>query len=61
MAVENIFTEYLENGNKVAAMKRLRVPPLMETQQIKTVFRTGVFTGIMTTLALVIVVKSKFF
>lgn len=57
--VENIFTEYLENGNKVEAMKRLRVPPLLERQQIKTVFRTGLFTGIMSTLVLVIGIKSK--
>lgn len=59
-AVENIFTEHLENGNKTEAMKRLRVPPLIERQQIQTVFRTGVFTGVIATLALVIIVKCKF-
>lgn len=28
--VENIFTQYLENGDKARAMKRLRVPPFEE-------------------------------
>lgn len=28
--VENLFTQYLENGDKERAMKRLRVPPFEE-------------------------------
>lgn len=38
-------------------MKRLRVPPLMETQDTKTVFRSGLFIGIVFCLLVVISVK----
>lgn len=43
--VEYNFTEYLENGDRAQAMKRLRVPPLDEIQEIGTVFRMGLFLG----------------
>ncbi|KAM7347488.1 solute carrier family 53 member 1-like [Cochliomyia hominivorax] len=43
--VEHNFTEYLENGDRTEAMKRLRVPPLDEAQQLGTVFRVGLFLG----------------
>ncbi|XP_061391759.1 solute carrier family 53 member 1-like [Musca vetustissima] len=43
-------TEYLENGDRAQAMKRLRVPPLEETQDIGTVFRVGFFMGAFTVL-----------
>lgn len=32
--VENLFTQYLENGDKTRAMKRLRVPPFEEKVRI---------------------------
>lgn len=43
--VENNFTEYLESGDRAQAMKRLRVPPLEEVQDVATVFRVGLFLG----------------
>lgn len=43
--VENNFTEYLESGDRAQAMKRLRVPPLAEVQDVATVFRVGLFLG----------------
>lgn len=43
--VEHNFTEYLENGDRAQAMKRLRVPPLEEIQEFGTVFRVGLFLG----------------
>ncbi|XP_075157384.1 solute carrier family 53 member 1-like [Haematobia irritans] len=42
---ENNVTEFLENGDRAQAMKRLRVPPLEETQEMGTVFRMGFFLG----------------
>lgn len=48
--VEYHFTHYLENGNRSEAMKRLRVPRLAEHQKLSTVFRLGLFIGILLVL-----------
>uniref|UniRef100_A0A915HIL6 SPX domain-containing protein n=1 Tax=Romanomermis culicivorax TaxID=13658 RepID=A0A915HIL6_ROMCU len=42
---ERIVTEQIEDGNRQAAMKRLRVPPLSEAQSVWTTFRLGFFMG----------------
>ncbi|KAI0979458.1 hypothetical protein GJ496_003589 [Pomphorhynchus laevis] len=43
--VENIFTVYLEKGNRSAAMKVLRVPPLDQPIEPVTSFRLGILVG----------------
>lgn len=42
---EKAVTDNLEGGNRQAAMKRLRVPPLSEAQNAWTTFRLGFFLG----------------
>ncbi|XP_037819897.1 xenotropic and polytropic retrovirus receptor 1 homolog [Lucilia sericata] len=58
--VENNFTEYLENGDRAQAMKRLRVPPLDEIQEVGTVFRVGLFLGAFVVLLSFILILSFF-
>ncbi|XP_065363374.1 solute carrier family 53 member 1-like [Calliphora vicina] len=58
--VENNFTEYLENGDRTQAMKRLRVPPLEEIQEVGTVFRVGLFLGAFIVLLGFILILSFF-
>lgn len=43
--VEKIYIEELEEGDRVRAMKRLRVPPLEEKQSSMVTFRLGIFIG----------------
>ncbi|CAF3715503.1 unnamed protein product [Rotaria socialis] len=43
--IENIFTDAFESGNRVEAMKRLRVPPLDEKNSPMVTFRFGLFVG----------------
>lgn len=54
-------TEYLENGDRAQAMKRLRVPPLGESQEMGTVFRMGFFIGaFVVLLAVIFLIGTKF-
>ncbi|CAL4061332.1 unnamed protein product, partial [Meganyctiphanes norvegica] len=58
--VENTVTTELERGDRTKAMKRLRVPPLGETQSPWTTFKVGLFMGAFIVL-LVSVALSLFF
>lgn len=42
---ENIVTFHLESGDRQKAMKRLRVPPLVDAPQPWTAFRVGLYLG----------------
>lgn len=44
-AVENVYTNVLEFGDRTRAMQRLRVPPLSEKQPPSVTFRLGMFIG----------------
>ncbi|CAF0819680.1 unnamed protein product [Brachionus calyciflorus] len=48
--VVNLFTQYLENGDRERAMKRLRVPPFEEKQSPWTTFRLGLHIGMILVL-----------
>jgi len=54
-------TAELEGGDRGKAMKRLRVPPLGETQNPLTTFRVGLFLGIAIVLILIAVVAGESF
>lgn len=53
--VETAVINELEGGNRQAAMKRLKVPPLTEKQHSGTTFSLGFFMGVFVVLAAVIV------
>uniref|UniRef100_A0A1I8NM67 EXS domain-containing protein n=1 Tax=Stomoxys calcitrans TaxID=35570 RepID=A0A1I8NM67_STOCA len=53
-------TQYLENGDRAQAMKRLRVPPLEEVQQVGTVFRMGLLVGAFMALFIQVVLTDLF-
>lgn len=46
MKVETLYTKELEEGDRGRAMKRLRVPPLSEKQNLWTTFRAGFLFGV---------------
>ena len=52
---QNIVTTDLESGDRGKAMKRLRVPPLGETQNPWTTFRFGLFLGLSMCIVLLII------
>lgn len=52
--VETIVINDLEEGNRQAGMKRLKVPPLSEKQNSGTTFRLGLFLGIFIVLGIAI-------
>jgi len=54
---ESIVTDQLESGNRQAAMKRLRVPPLSEAQSAWTTFRLGFFMGSFLILSLLVLLS----
>ncbi|BFF93607.1 xenotropic and polytropic retrovirus receptor 1 homolog [Drosophila madeirensis] len=45
-AVEDLYTEYLTNGDRSKAMAKLRVPPLGEKTSSTRVFLAGLFLGL---------------
>ncbi|XP_060078011.1 solute carrier family 53 member 1-like isoform X1 [Ylistrum balloti] len=57
---ENSVTSDLEGGNRQKAMKRLRVPPLGETQSPWTTFRVGLFFGWFSVMSVVLVLTAFF-
>lgn len=58
--VVNLFTQYLENGDRERAMKRLRVPPFEEKQSPWTTFRLGLNIGMIFVLLPVVLLLSNF-
>lgn len=57
---EHIVTVQLDHGNRQAAMKRLRVPPLNEKQNAWTTFRFGLFLGSFVILSFLIILTLFF-
>jgi len=55
--VESTVINELEDGNRQAGMKRLKVPPLSEKQNAGTTFSLGMFMGIFFVLAIAIVLS----
>ncbi|XP_050331542.1 xenotropic and polytropic retrovirus receptor 1 homolog [Bactrocera neohumeralis] len=47
---EDVVTNYLENGDRQRAMKRLRVPPLEDVHHPWTSFRVGLYLGALVVL-----------
>lgn len=58
--VVNLFTQYLENGDRERAMKRLRVPPFEEKQSPWTTFRLGLSIGMIFVLFPISIFLCKF-
>nr|VZH94614.1 unnamed protein product [Spirometra erinaceieuropaei] len=56
-AIETIYIQDLEKGDRQKAMKRLRVPPLAHTAEPRCVFRVGLFAGIFLVEILVAIVS----
>lgn len=57
--VVSLFTQYLENGDRERAMKRLRVPPFEEKQSPWTTFRLGLNIGMIFVLLPVVLLLSN--
>lgn len=58
--VESTVTSELERGDRTKAMKRLRVPPLGETQSPWTTFKVGLFMGAFIVLLVSVALSSIF-
>ncbi|CAF3922687.1 unnamed protein product [Adineta steineri] len=54
--VERIYIDELESGDRAQAMKRLRVPPLEETQSTVVTFRLGIFIGVIGVLLPMVII-----
>ncbi|XP_076053995.1 solute carrier family 53 member 1-like isoform X2 [Oratosquilla oratoria] len=58
--VEGTFTSELESGDRGKAMKRLRVPPLGESQSPWTTFKVGLFSGAFIVLLVAVTLSGIF-
>lgn len=56
---EHTVTNDLESGDRQKAMKRLRVPPLGETQSPWTTFKVGLYLGCLIVLLVAIFISGK--
>lgn len=57
---ENIVTFHLESGDRQKAMKRLRVPPLVDAPQPWTAFRVGLYLGAFIVLVVAVTLTGTF-
>lgn len=57
---ENVVTQEIEGGDRQKAMKKLRVPPLGEQQNLWTTFKVGLFSGAFVVLVVAVIIGVLF-